>query len=162
MSKIIELTQGKFSIVSDSDYESLSQCKWYARHSKGGKYYACRCVGRTTIRMHRVVMGDPPFGVQVDHINGNSLDNRRCNLRLCGNLNNCHNKVKTSKSTTSIYKGVCLDKNRNKWVSKITFDYKREFLGYFDDEEDAALAYDERASKLFGEFAVLNFSGGIV
>jgi hypothetical protein len=94
--------------------------------------------------------------VFVDHINGNGLDNRKSNLRICTHQQNCENSRKRKKSFSK-YKGVYWSKNAKKWVAQITIDGKSKHLGYFELEEDAAAAYDKAAVKYFGEFACLNF-----
>jgi len=105
--------------------------------------------------MHRVIMRAPK-GVMCDHRNHNGLDNRKSNLRLCTSAQNQYNK-KPKKDCASKYKGVVRRKDCKKWRAKIGFKGKRIHLGYFDDEMDAAMAYDDKAIELFGEFAYLNF-----
>ena len=104
--------------------------------------------------MHREIM-HAPKGMVVDHIDGNSLNNRRSNLRLCTVSQNHQNRRRTYGS--SKYKGAWWDKRRNKWVAAITFKGKYIYLGFFDNEIDAGKAYDRKAAELFGEFAYLNF-----
>ena len=94
-------------------------------------------------------------GQYVDHINGDRLDNRKENLRFCTLSQNSMNKRGRS-SRTSKYKGVCYAKRRNKWQASIRVDGKERFLGYFNNEEDAAKAYDEAALKFYKEFAKIN------
>jgi len=156
--KEIPLTQGKVAIVDDADYEWLMQWKWCAANFRG-KFYAIRAVNeklkRTTIQMHRQIMDTPP-GMETDHINGNSLDNRRENLRVCTVSQNQMNR-RTQKNNTSGYKGVSYSKHRKKWFSQIQIDKKRIFLGLFLTPENAARAYDEAAKRYFGEFTKTNF-----
>ena len=104
--------------------------------------------------MHRVIM-DAPKGMHVDHINGNGLDNRRENLRLCTNSQN-HMNRKTHRDSSSKYKGVSWNKRNSKWQAYIGSGIKRKNLGYFASESDAAKAYDIKAKECFGEFARLN------
>ena len=151
--RFIPLTQGKVAIVDAEDYEWLSKNKWHAANT-GGKFYACRSIKQRTISMHRVIMGEPK-GMVVDHIDGNSLNNRRCNLRSCTTAQNICNQ--RPKGGTSKYKGVCFQKRENKWKAKIRFNGKGIHIGNFDEEIDAAKAYDKKANELFGEFAYLNF-----
>ena len=101
--------------------------------------------------LHRLVM-DAQVGLQVDHINGDRLDNRKENLRLCTNASNSRNSVKKKGN----YKGVHYNKNRRKWVAQITKDYKCYTIGSFNDEVDAARAYNNKAKEFYGEFAKLN------
>ena len=92
----------------------------------------------------------------VDHINSNRLDNRIVNLRWCSHQQNMHNQSKTTKKTSSKYKGVCWDKQNGKWTVNIKKDNVQQHIGRFDNERDAAIAYNEKAIELFGNFAKLN------
>lgn len=158
--KLIPLTQGYHAIVDASDYDWISQYTWHmAPGNRGYKYAATniKIEGKHRYRirkMHSIIM-DTPKGMSVDHINGNGLDNRRTNLRVCTHKQNCQSKIKR-KIGASSYKGVTWDKEQNKWRVKIGIDYKRIDLGRFDSEKDAAKAYNEAAIKHFGEFAYLN------
>jgi hypothetical protein len=108
------------------------------------------------VRMHRLIMQARPDQV-VDHINGNGLDNRRANLRLCTQAENTRNRRKGA--GTSRYKGVSLAKGRTKpWRAQIRHGEKVRCLGYFGDEAEAARAYDAAARATFGAFARMNFS----
>lgn len=93
--------------------------------------------------------------ILVDHIDGNRLNNRRYNLRTCDNHGNCRNRGK-SKNNQSGYKGVFLRKKTGTWICSITKNRKKVFLGDFKTKEEAALAYNEAAIRLHGEFAKLN------
>jgi len=152
---IIKLSNGFEAIVDDEDYEHLSQFKWhYCQHGyarKNGKMVN-RVKGPSTA-MHRLVTGAPK-DKQVDHINGNRLDNRKHNLRLCTNAENTRNQKKYKGS--SKYKGVCWYARDGLWHARIKVDYKTIHLGYFQNEEDAATAYNFAAIKHFGDFARLN------
>ena len=152
--KTILLTQGKFTIVDNEDYEWLSQWKWGITKSKEGCYYAKRSRSHNSKRyteiMHRTIMAARKEQ-QVDHINGDGLDNRRCNLRFCTHRQNIQNQ-KSRQNCTSRYKGVCRPKKLKRWIARINQTY----LGCFGNEVEAARAYDKAAKKLFGEFARLN------
>ena len=93
--------------------------------------------------------------LQIDHINGNCLDNRRFNLRLCNNIENNQNR-KIDKRNSSGYKGVYFDKIRKKWVAEIKVNKCKKFIGRFINKEEAAIAYNKFAKKYFKKFAVLN------
>lgn len=153
--KRIPLTQGKFAIVDDEDYEWLNQWKWTLnRCGKDGKYlYAGREANGKQIRMHRQILGltknDPEM---ADHINHNGLDNRKCNVRICSNQQNQANS-KRKNVGSSKYLGVRW--HNNKWAASI--GKKRSHIGYYKNEIDAAKAYDKKAKELFGEYAHTNF-----
>ncbi|MHC4889112.1 MAG: HNH endonuclease, partial [Planctomycetota bacterium] len=151
---LIPLTQGKFAIVDVEDYDWLIQYKWHACKCKN-TFYAGRVEGGKTIRMHREIMRAPK-GLVCDHINHNGLDNRKSNLRLCTNAQNCYNQ-RASASGTSKYKGVSWHKCSSKWSARIRCDGKFYNLGDFDDQMEAAMVYDDKAVELFDEFACLNF-----
>lgn len=160
MSKRIPLTQGKYAIVDDCDYEWLSQWKWCAERNRD-TFYAQRRVRRPgglrlTIRMHRLVANPPP-NMMVDHVNRDGLDNRRCNLRVCTHAQNQLNH-KRHRTNSSGYRGVLF--HRGKWVAKISVNGKPRHLGTFETPEEAARAYDAVAIETRGEFAALNFGQG--
>ena len=149
--KTIELTQGKVTIVDDDDFERLNQWKW--RYNTNG--YAIRSIsrkpGKRTIRMHREIIGTPD-GMETDHINCNKLDNRKENLRFCNRSQNEANRFKYNNNTSG-RKGICWNKDRQKWVAQIQVNGKGVYLGRFTDIEDAAKAYEKAATEYFGEFA---------
>ena len=135
--------------VDDEDYEFLSLFKW----SKDGNGYAARykTAALPYSFMHRAIL-TAPKGTQVDHIDGNPLNNQRSNLRLCtASQNACCAKTKS----TNTYRGV--SKHQNKYRVQIRVNRKVTHVGVFDCEEDAARAYDVVAKKHYGEFAILNF-----
>jgi hypothetical protein len=155
--KMIPLTQGKSAIVDDQDYEYLSQFKWHY-HYNG---YAIRQtsrrlpIKRTTVSMHREIM-NPPDDMEIDHVNGNKLDNRRCNLRVCTSAENKYNRGVYFNNTSGM-KGVTFNKKEKKYKVSIRIgNNKRLHLGYFIDLREAALAYNKAAKKYHGEFAKLN------
>jgi len=105
--------------------------------------------------LHRWVMR-APAGLDVDHINGDRQDNRKKNLRLCSRSQNMQ-KAKKRSGTKSRFRGLSWDRTRQKWMVTIQADAKLTYIGRFDDEEEAARAYDAAAKRLHGEFANLNF-----
>lgn len=156
--KEISLTQGKVALVDVEDYDYLNQWKWYAHKNKNDMFYAIRKIKRygkrITIRMHREII-KPPDNMFTDHINRDSLDNRRSNLRICTYSQNRMNSKK-NKNNTSGYRGVDWHKIAKKWRACIRINKKNKFLGYFNTKEQAALAYNGAAKKKFREFANLN------
>jgi hypothetical protein len=161
MAKEIILTQGKVAIVDDEDYEYLNQWKWCLRGTGLGKFYAIRGFSKSkksnikgSISMHRQLM-QPKIGFVIDHLDGNTLNNQKNNLRICTQSQNLNNQKK-SISNTSGYKGVSYDKKYKKFIAKIGFNRKNIHIGYFIDVKDAARAYNEAAIKYHGEFANLN------
>lgn len=162
--KRIPLTKGQFTLVNDEDFEELSNHRWYASFNKTSRtYYAVRWAypnkRNSTIRMSRQIMGVTDPKIQVDHIDHNGLNNQRNNLRICnGRQNNCNQRKQSNCS--SKFKGVCWHKRLNKWTSRVineTGEKKYIHLGYFENEIDAAKAYDEAAKIHYGVFAKLNF-----
>lgn len=147
----IPLSQGQVALVDDEDYERLSRFSWYASWAPDSQtFYARRSVGSKKHYMHRQILG-ARAGEQVDHKNHNGLDNRRENLRCCAQRQNLLNTRKRQ-ACTSKYKGVYWNKSYGEWQARI----KRRHLGFFKDEGDAALAYNQAAAAEFGEFAHLN------
>jgi len=158
--KQIPLTQAKIAIVDDSDYELVSRYKWFAvKNSRSENYYAVRRIDsngkQTTVLMSRFILGlEAGDKREADHIYHHTLDNRRSNLRIVSHAENQHNQ-KLRMNMTSLFKGVC--HQRNKWRAYIVVDGKQIHLGLFEVEIDAAMAYDQKAIELFGDFACLNF-----
>jgi hypothetical protein len=153
--KQIPLTNGKMAIVDDADHEWLSQWKWSATSpNKGNKWYAARDAGGKRVSMHRQIT-DAPKGMVVDHINGNGLDNRRENLRVCTYRENSFNH-KLSKRSTTGYMGVALDNGR-RYVAHLQVAGQKKRIGWFKTAEEAARARDAAAKMYYGEFATLNF-----
>lgn len=156
----IGLTRGKVALIDDDDFERVSKFKWTSLYNPNNKkWYARRAVGgrgrQTTIYMHRFIL-NAPKGIQVDHINGEGLDNQKRNLRLATNAQNHQNQIKPVASKSG-FRGVSFDKRRNKFYARIWLNGRRISLGRFQTAVEAARAYDEAAVKLHGEFARLNF-----
>jgi len=153
----IKLTQGEEALVDDEDFEKLNQYSWHLHRfkKKGYKWMASRIgVNDEEILMHREIMQCPSTHV-VDHINGDNLDNRKANLRVCTNAENCRNRRGPRKGNLSGYKGVSW--SHGKWHAVVMKNGKQYSFGYFNDPKEAAIARDQAAVRLHGEFASLNF-----
>jgi len=160
----IPLSRGYSTIVDDEDEMWLDWKKWFAiEEPTYKKVYVVRYKQKNKIRQmismpHKILKRygyKIPIRYTVDHKNSDSLDNRKSNLRICtmaqNNLNKSKRIIRTSK-----YKGLCHNKRHNRWIAYITLNRKTYHLGYFDDEIEAAKAYNEKAKELHGEFARLN------
>lgn len=153
--KEIQLGNGGIVKVDDETYGFLVRFHWY-KDSNGYIVRRDRGRGTSSFYMHRDIMGHPARLV-IDHINGDKTDNQINNLRMCLQKQNACNRGPWAKSMYSKYKGVSKDKRRKiQWVAKIMSNRKTINLGYFEKEEEAALAYNEAARKYHGEFALLN------
>lgn len=150
--RYIALTQGRYAIVDAADYEWLSKYRWFAKGGRDGKYYAGRTEKGRNILMHREIMKPPP-GMVVDHINANSLDNRRRNMRNCTPQQNTHNR--RFAGNASGFAGVYPQGKR--WRAMLQHDGEVVYCALFDDKVEAARARDRKAVELFGQFACLNF-----
>lgn len=155
--KEIKLTQGKVALVDDEDYEFLNQWKWYAKKDSH-IFYAQSHIGtkrkeQKSITMHRLIM-NVSAGIQIDHKDGNGLNNQKSNLRICTHQQNQMNRK--SYIGRSKYKGVSICKN-GRISATIKVNGKNKHLGVFESEIEAAMFYDEAAKKYYGEYANLNF-----
>lgn len=153
--RTIPLTQGKVAIVDQADYSMVARFRWRAVKRGTVWYAAAACDGRQTY-MHRMVLGlSAGDGIEADHINRDGLDNRRSNLRRANRNQQNHNQV--SRGGLSRFKGVALDRRDGVWYAHITADSVRYYLGRFNNEVSAALAYDRAAREMHGSFARTNF-----
>lgn len=154
--KEIPLTQGKTALVDDEDYDELSRYNWFyqgkyaARHTKIADNSK-----KKIIYMHHAIVGQKT-GLEVDHVSGQRLDNRKENLRHVTHAQNLYNKGLRVKETSSQFKGVGWSKHFEKWRARIIINRKDIHLGLFDIEKDAATAYNNAATELYGEYARLN------
>jgi hypothetical protein len=155
--KEIMLSRGMVAMVDDCDFEELSKHKW-SIHCVRGTFYAKRAT-RTpeekTILMHREIMGFP-IGEEIDHRDGNGLNNTRENLRVCSPKQNRAN-MKRHRDSLSPFKGITKATDKTRWTARIKIGDKHLSLGCFDTARDAARAYDIAAKRYHGEFARLNF-----
>lgn len=151
--KHIPLSQGKYALVDDEDFERLSKYSWCLEKNKH-TFYAMRDITKnkkhSTVRMHREVL-KLNSDIQVHHINHNGLDNRKINLETYNRMIHSHHQPVKG---VSKYKGVSL--HRNKWRARINYNGIYHNLGSYDIEEDAARAYNHKAKELYGEYASKN------
>lgn len=162
----IPLTKGRVATVDASDYEALAGFSWYALH-RSNKWHAARTHKREgvkrTVYMHRQILGGPP-GLEVDHENGDGLNNRRGNLRAATKRQNGQNRRQQSGTKSSRFHGVAWHGYSDRWRVVICGGplndkghAKQLYIGVYRDEEEAARAYDRAAIKHFGQFALTNF-----
>lgn len=151
---LIPLTQGKFAVIDGMDLPLVEGFSWYARHTHNSWY----ATSSGTIHMHDVVLPHDPKLV-VDHRNGDGLDNRRHNLRHATLSQNQQNRIHigNGKKKTSRYRGVFWHNAARKWGAGFMLNQRNNYLGVFNDEIEAAKAYDAAVIEHFGEFARPNF-----
>lgn len=158
--KEISLTKGYIALVDDDKYDYLMQWKWTALVTTK-TIYAKRHMringGSTTILMHRVVCV-VSSNHQIDHIDGDGLNNQQANLRPATSSQNLSNRQKYGQCSSK-FKGVYWQKSSKRWCAQISINRKNTFLGFFDSEEAAALAYNDAAVEHYGEFANINILG---
>ncbi len=166
--RVIPLTKGKFAVVDEADYANVSRWNWctlIVHHPRRGPprdiYYAMRKPSveeqqrtgkRGPVLLHRYLM-QAKADEEIDHENGDGLDNRRQNLRKASRAENGRNSG--ARLGSSKFKGV--SRSQDRWRAYIKVNYKFRHLGYFDIEEEAARAYDQAARELHGKFACVNF-----
>jgi hypothetical protein len=149
----------KSILVDDEDYNAVSIHKWTITRI-GHTFYAHRPIPgpkgkKKYTYLHRFLLDHPEKGLDVDHEDGNGLNNQRSNLRTCTHAENIRKKRK-QKNNTSGYVGVSLDKRNGRFHAYIKLNGKRTFIGYYKHAIDAAAAYNRKAVELHGEFAHIN------
>lgn len=150
----IPLTQGFSATINSEDYELVSQFKWYASRIKRCVY--AKSTSAPKILLHRLILNVTDKNIKIDHVDHNGLNNTRNNLRIASNNQNMYNARKWRIPTSSKYRGVYWCKSRKVWRVEITTNKIKKYLGKYNNEEDAALAYNIAAIDLHGEFANLN------
>ena len=150
----------KECIIDTEDYDKIKKYRWWiSKKKKDHTFYVMAHIyygkERLKKKLHRIILNIDDSKILVDHKNFDGLDNRKNNLRSCTYQENAMNR-QIIKTYSSKYKGVCLDKAYKKWVANIKFNDKTIYLGRFNDEEQAAKAYNEKAKELFGKFSCLN------
>ena len=142
----IPLTQGKSAWVDHADYESLRNFNWYACRSRNNFY--ARRVEKPKIRMHSFIVA-ASSGQVIDHINCNTLDNRRSNLRIVTYSQNAANRTGANKNSFSGVRGVCWNKKISKWQAYIKFNYRHIHLGVYENIKNAKEARKKAEEKYF-------------
>lgn len=155
----INVHGGSIALIDDIDAD-LAQLRWCIQSGYVGRATYTSEGGRYGILIHRAILArmlgrELEKGELTDHINGDKLDNRRCNLRLATPSQNQHNRGGWKKSATG-FKGVSFHKRRGRWTAQIGHKNHLHHLGYFDTPIDAAIAYNAAAIKYHGDFARLN------
>lgn len=145
-----------YAQVDAEDYDRMIKYNWHLS-SHGYAETKVRVDGKEkTVGMHRLIMNVPIGDARrVDHMNSDTLDNRKLNLRVCTKQQNEFNRKKNANNPAK-YKGLTWMKSANKWAARVGHNGKLHYLGCFDSQEDAARAYNAKAAELFGEFAQLN------
>lgn len=154
--KKIKLTQGKYALVDDEDYRLLKDFRWHAALNKGNWYARTSRNGRGSVGMHSIILWCPQNnGLVIDHINGNGLDNRRKNLRVCTTQANGMNRKVSKKNKFGISGVRKVEKKITKryWRAEIVFNGERIDLGAFRTKADAIKARKEAEKKYYGEYA---------
>lgn len=152
----IPLTKDQTALIDAADYPLISQYSWGSYTDKRGHTYARTWIDGRNVDIHTLLTGH----TGVDHMNGDGLDNRRCNLRDATRSQNEANST-LSRNNTSGFKGVSWRKSIEKWGAKIMVQGRAYHLGYFSDPVDAARAYDRAAIEHFGEFSLTNEDLGL-
>lgn len=146
----------KYYAKIDLEYiELISDYRWYAHKSKYSGFYARSATKGDFISMHQLVLPKKE-SLYIDHINGDTLDNRRCNLRHATASQNQLNRARMSKRNTSGYRGVYFHKNWKRWSANIWKDGKFTHIGSFGTAKEAAIAYNKATKETHGEFGRLN------
>lgn len=155
--KKIPLSKGKEALVSDKDYKKLTAMGKWCFATVG---YAVKNLGNKKLGyMHHQVIGKPPNGYVVDHIDMNKLNNQRSNLRFLSHSDSLRNKRRQCRGDQTIpYKGVSRTLNKKRFKAVITVSYRRlKHIGVYDTAIEAARAYDKEVVRLYGNRARRNF-----
>ena len=154
--KTLSLSAGYVAIIDDEDFDRASQLNWYLDRTKSPNRIYVRNIKQINnkvykIRLHQFILGRQPRGIDIDHANGNGLDNRKCNLRLVTrSQNNLNRHKKRSDAVASKIIGVSYHKKINRWISEIRINKERRYLGCFKTELEAAATYSDAKNKVCG------------
>jgi hypothetical protein len=155
----VVLTKGQRALIDREDLPLVQGRFWYVKGDPDRTHYAMTTVrtkaGWEALSMHRLLLNVLP-GFQVDHRNGNGLDNRRFNIRIATVVDNARN-TRIHRDNKVGFKGVHFDKRNGKFRAHIGLNGRSRYIGSYKTAENAAKAYDEAAIEYFGEFARLNF-----
>lgn len=146
----IKLTQKKYALVDDEDFEKLNAIKWFFNDGYAKAYYNGK-----HILMHRFLLNISQRNIFIDHIDMNRSNNQKKNLRICTCSQNFQNKTVTSANRTGV-KGVRWNKYDNRFTAQIGINRKNIYIGNFKTLKEAKIAYNKKAIELFGNFAYLN------
>jgi hypothetical protein len=141
-------------LIDSEDYDKIKNKRWCVSYDSKAKEFYVKDTNNIYGFLHRFIL-NAKKGMEVDHINHNTLDERKENLRQCNRFENARNS-KISRCNTSGYKGVCYNNKRKKWASYIYYCRKRLHIGYYETQKEAALHYNHYAQMLHGEFSCLN------
>lgn len=151
----IKLANNKgIAFVDDEDYELLNQYNWHLISREYANTYIKINNKRESKLMHKLILNTYK-NLEIDHIDGNGLNNQKSNLRLLTHQQNIMNSFKHKRSSSK-FKGVSWHKTGKKWQAYIGFNKKLIYIGLFDFEKEAAKAYNEKAKDLYGKYANLN------
>lgn len=145
--------KGRTVLIDASDAPLVSGRRWNLSRAKGGSFYVVHWTTQGPVHLHRLI-ANPPAGKVVDHVNGDPLDNRRCNLRVCSPKENGMSRRRYKKAASQ-YKGIT--PRDGGWRAQISVGGKVKVLGKFKTEIEAARCYDEAAKRFFGDFSCPNF-----
>lgn len=144
-------------LCDEEDWEKLKELYIRAEVINDNMIYGITIKNYKTYKIHRLIMNIYDPKIEIDHINGNGLDNRKKNLRSCNNQQNSFNKIKPNKNNTSGYRGVYFDKDRQKWRGCIQYNGKHiKSPKRYNNPEDAFNWYKNKNIELFGEFSGFN------
>ena len=154
----VQFVKGTVVLLSEQDFAMFKKYTWHIERARHTCYLRTR-IGRRWPRFHQLILRRGP-GKVIDHIDGNGLNNARSNLRVCSRAQNQQGAARARK--WSEYVGVSFHKARNKWTASIQFRGKKHYLGVYDSQRAAALAYDVKADQLYGRYAKKNFKNFVV